>query len=255
MSDDPKRGFKRELYDQFARIGLALSSGPRIELLELLSQTERTVEQLAEETGLSFANVSQHLQVLRRAQMVEVRREGLYAFYRLADENVFRVWQAVRVLGEARFLEVREVVRAFLQERESMEAVTAEELARRLQEGRVVVLDVRPPEEYQAGHIAGAMSIPVKELSRRLKELPRSKEIVAYCRGPYCVQSDKAVGLLARNGFKVRRLTVGLPDWRASGLPVEVTPASAASQPQRGALRTASRRTAKGRKRTPKPHP
>lgn len=221
MQRDAPRDFKRELYDQFARIGQALASGPRLELLDLLSQTERTVEQLSVETGLSVANVSQHLQVLRRARMVEVRRAGLYAYYRLADPEVFRLWQAVRALGEARFLEVQEVVRTYFQERERLEAVTAEELARRLDEGRVLVLDVRPPEEYEAGHIAGAVSIPVEELSRRLKELPRSKEIVAYCRGPYCVQSDKAVGLLARHGFKARRLTVGLPDWRARGLPVE----------------------------------
>jgi rhodanese-related sulfurtransferase len=223
MSNDSKRPFKRELFEEFARIGQALASGARLELLDLLSQTERTVEQLADETGLSVANVSQHLQVMRRARLVEVRREGLYAFYRLADEGVFRVWQAMRALGEARLLEVQEVVRTYLKDREKLEAVTAEELARRLEDGSVVVLDVRPAEEYRACHISGAVSIPVGELKKRLSELPRRKEIVAYCRGPYCVQSDTAVALLSANGFKVRRMAVGLPDWRASGLPVETT--------------------------------
>ena len=226
MIEDWKRAFKRELFEQFARIGKALASGARIELLDLLCQTERTVEQLAEETGLSVANVSQHLQVMRRARMVEVRREGLYAFYRLADETVFRVWQAMRTLGEARLLEVQEVVRTYLKDREKLEAVTAEELARRLEDGSVVVLDVRPTEEYRAGHIPGARSIPVGELKKRLNELPRRKEIVAYCRGPYCIQSDAAVALLSANGFRVRRMAVGLPDWRASGLPVETAQAA-----------------------------
>lgn len=226
MDNGWKRKFKQELFEQFARIGKALASGARIELLDLLCQTERTVEQLAEETGLSVANASQHLQVMRRARLVEVRREGLYAFYRLADENVFRVWQAMRTLGEARLLEVQEVVRTYLKDREKMEAVTAEELARRLKDDDVVVLDVRPAEEYRAGHIPGAVSIPVTELKKRWKELPRRREIVAYCRGPYCVQSDTAVALLSTNGFNVRRMAVGLPDWRASGLPVEKTEAA-----------------------------
>ena len=223
MKTDWKRAFKRELFEQFARIGKAMASSARIELLDLLSQTERTVEQLADLTELSIANVSQHLQVLRRAQMVEVRRDGLYAYYRLGDDNVFRLWQAMRTLGDARLLEVQEVVHTYLKDREKMEAVTAEELARRLEVGDVVVLDVRPMEEYRAGHVPGAVSIPVDELKKRLKELPRRKEIVAYCRGPYCVQSDTAVALLSANGFKVRRMAVGLPDWRASGLPVETT--------------------------------
>lgn len=226
MNPDWKRAFKRELFEQFARIGKALASGARIELLDLLCQTERTVEELADETGLSVANVSQHLQVMRRARLVEVRREGIYAFYRLADENVFRVWQAIRALGEARLLEVQQVVHTYLKDREKMEAVTAEELTRRLEDSDVVVLDVRPTEEYRAGHIPGAVSIPLGELKKRLKELPRRKEIVAYCRGPYCVQSDTAVALLSANGFKVRRMAVGLPDWRASGLPVETSQAA-----------------------------
>ncbi len=220
MNTGWKRAFKSELFEQFARIGKAMASGSRIELLDLLSQTERTVEQLANLTEMSIANVSQHLQVLRHAQMVEVRREGLYAFYRQADKSVFRLWQAMREVGETRLAEIERVVTTYLKDRASLEPVTVEELEKRLDEGNVVVIDVRPVEEFAAGHIPKALSIPVNELKRRLAELPRTKEIVAYCRGPYCVQSDEAVSLLRRHGFKVRRLEVGLPDWRAGGLPV-----------------------------------
>lgn len=223
MNTDWKRAFKHELFGQFARIGKAMASGPRIELLDLLSQTERTVEQLAGLTEMSIANVSQHLQVLWRAQLVKVRREGLYAFYRLADEKVFRLWQAMRDAGEARLAEIERIVGTYLKDRASLEPVTVEELEKRLDEGSVVVIDVRPVEEFAAGHIPKALSLPVNQLKRRLAELPRTKEIVAYCRGPYCVQSDEAVSLLRRRGFNVRRLEVGLPDWRASGLPVVTT--------------------------------
>jgi len=243
MHPSSKREFKRQLFDQFARVGKALASGPRIELLDLLCQTERTVEQLASETGLSFANVSQHLQVLRSARLVEVRREGLYAFYRLADENAFRVWQAIRIFGESRLLEVNEVVRTYLKDREKMEAVTAEELARRLDEDDVVVLDVRPSDEYSAGHIPGAVSIPANELKQRLADIPRKKEIVAYCRGPYCVFADQAVNELLANGFKARRLEVGLPDWRALGLPVERHAATMPKTSRYRANRHSSRRS------------
>ena len=222
MNKDWKRAFKRELFDQFSRIGKALASGSRIELLDLLSQTERTVEELAELTEMSVANVSQHLQVLRRAQMVEVRRDGLYAFYRLGDESVFRLWQAIRAVGERRLAEIERVVGSFLKDRASLEPVTVKELAKRLEEGEAIVIDVRPVEEFAAGHIPGALSIPVKELKGRLAELPRTQQIVAYCRGPYCVQSDEAVSLLKRRGYDARRLEVGLPDWRANGLPVVI---------------------------------
>jgi rhodanese-related sulfurtransferase len=240
MRTVPTSGFKRELYEQFARIGKALSSGVRIELLELLSQAERTVEQLAAEAGVSIANASQHLQVLRRARMVEVRREGLFAHYRLADQSVFGVWQAVRALGEARFFEIQQVINMYFKQRESMEGVTADELVRRLDEGRALVLDVRPVEEYRAGHIPGALSVPVAELGKKLKHLSRAKEIVAYCRGPYCVQSDAAVAFLAGKGFKARRLQVGLPDWRAAGLPVEMGDATCRpTAPAGGARRRA----------------
>jgi rhodanese-related sulfurtransferase/DNA-binding transcriptional ArsR family regulator len=212
--------FKRAIYEQFARIGKALSSSARLELLDLLSQAERTVDQLVQETRLSFANVSQHLQVLRRARLVEVRREGLHAYYRLADESVFEVWKALRATGERRLLEIQDVVLTYFKNRERLEPITASELVRRMDEENVLVLDVRPAEEHSAGHIPGALSVPFAELKRRLKELPQGKEIVAYCRGPYCVRADAAVELLTGRGFKARRLEMGLPDWRGLGLPV-----------------------------------
>lgn len=212
---------KREVFDEFARIGQALGSGARIELLDLLFQAERTVEQLAAESGMSVANVSQHLQVLRRARMVEVRRDGLYAFYRLASDEVYRIWESIRGFGETRVLGVREALAEFLQAREGLEAVTADELKKRMKSGTAIVIDVRPKEEYDAGHIPGAISVPVKELAKHLAALPRGKEIVAYCRGPYCVQSDAAVEQLSKLGYRAKRLEFGLPQWRARGLKVE----------------------------------
>src|SRR5438552_8622986 len=221
MKADEKRAFKNLLYEQFARIGKALSGAHRLELLDVLAQGERSVETLAQETGMSVANASQHLQVLRAAQLVEVRREGVYIYYRLADERVFRLWQAMREVGEARIAEIERIVQTYLHERTLLQPISAAELRQRLIEGDVVLLDVRPVEEYQASHLPNALSIPVTELEARLPELPREKEIVAYCRGPYCVFADEAVALLLTNGYNARRLAQGLPDWRALGLPVE----------------------------------
>ncbi len=221
MDQQKKRAFKTHLYEQFARIGKALSSPHRLELLEVLAQGEHSVETLAQETGIPVANASQHLQVLRAAQLVEVRREGVYIYYRLADERVFRLWQAMREVGEARIAEIERIVQTYLHERTRLQPISAEELRRRLAEGDVVLLDVRPVEEYQAAHLPGALSMPVTDLAARLAELPREKEIVAYCRGPYCVFADEAVALLQTNGYQARRLEEGLPDWRALGLPVE----------------------------------
>lgn len=215
------RTFKDRLYDQFGRIGRALASPRRLEILDLLAQCERGVEEMAIETGMSVANTSQHLQVLRAAQLVEVRRQGLYMYYRLADESVFRVWQAIRDLGEKRLAEIDRIVRTFIHEREELEPVTAEELLADLLDGTVIVLDVRPEEEYRAGHIPGALSVPIKELETRLGDIPKDKDIVAYCRGPYCMFSDEAVSVLRAHGYKVRRLSQGLPDWRAAGLSIE----------------------------------
>ncbi len=221
MNQQEKRTFKNLLYEQFARIGKALASPHRLELLDVLAQCEHSVEELAHETGLSVANASQHLQVLRAAQLVEVRREGVSIYYRLANESVFTLWQAMRNLGEARIAEIDRVVHTFLQDRRLLQPIGASELLQRLIEDNVILLDVRPVEEYAAGHLPHALSIPVDELPARLPELPQEKEIVAYCRGPYCVFADEAVALLRRNGYNARRLEQGLPDWRALGLPVE----------------------------------
>jgi rhodanese-related sulfurtransferase len=222
MKIQNKRAFKNALYGQFARISKALANPHRLELVDVLAQGERTVEDLARETSLPIANASQHLQVLRAAQLVTVRREGLYAYYRLADERVFRVWQALRDLGEARLAEVDYLVRSFLQERSSLQAVSAPELMERIESGNSIVLDVRPPVEYQAGHIPRARSIPVEELAARLHELPADQPVIAYCRGPYCVFADEAVTLLRSHGYDAYRLEEGLPDWQARGLPIEL---------------------------------
>lgn len=217
MSDH--RPFKRDLYEQFARVGKALASPARLELLDLLAQAERPVEDLARAADLTVANASQHLQVLRQARLVDVRPEGNMRYYRLAGPEAFRVWQSLRDFGESRVAEVGQLVRTYLQEREDLEAISLEELRARLNE--VVVLDVRPEIEFDAGHIPGARSVPVEQLQARLQELPQDTTIVAYCRGPYCVYSDEAVSLLRNRGYAARRLVAGLPDWRAAGLPVD----------------------------------
>jgi rhodanese-related sulfurtransferase len=221
MKIKTKRQFKDELYAQFARVGKALSNPHRLELVEILAQGERTVEDLAAEANLPIANASQHLQVLRASQLVDVRRDGLYAYYRLSDERVFRVWQAVRDLGELQLAEVNRLVQGFFQDRSPLQSITTSELLERMEAGDVVILDVRPDLEYQSGHIPEARSIPIHELETRLGELPRDQEIIAYCRGPYCVFADEAVMLLQKHGYRARRLVEGLPDWQALNLPVE----------------------------------
>jgi rhodanese-related sulfurtransferase len=221
MNVTTHREFKDRLFGQFARIGKALSSPRRLEIVDLLAEGERTVEEIAKETSMSVASASQHLQALKVARMVEARREGLYIHYRLADEDVFRTWQAVRALAESRLSEVDGVVESYLKDRDALEAVDASDLMERLIDGSVVVLDVRPEREYRAGHIPGARSVPVDALEAALQTLPKDREIVAYCRGPYCVFSDEAVALLRSRGYTARRLRQGLPDWRAAGMPVE----------------------------------
>jgi rhodanese-related sulfurtransferase len=221
MNTAAHREFKDRLFEQFARIGKALASPKRLEILDLLAQGERTVEEVARETAMPVANASQHLQVLKSARLVESRREGLYAYYRLAGEEVFEVWRAVRGLGESRLAEIDWVVETYLKDRDALEVVGAIALMERLSDGSVVVLDVRPEEEYRAGHIPGALSVPVDALEAALQTLPKDREIVAYCRGRYCVFSDEAVRLLEARGFRARRLMEGFPEWRAAGLPVE----------------------------------
>ena len=222
MQTSEKRTFKNQLYEQFARIGKALASPHRLELLEVLAQCERTVEALAQETGLSVANASQHLQVLRAARLVETRREGTSIFYRLASESVSTLWLSLRTVGEAHLAEIDRVVETFLQDRAQWQPITAEALLKELRSDQVILLDVRPAEEYQAGHLPQALSIPVAELEARLSEVPLDREIIAYCRGPYCVFADEAVEILRTRGYHAHRLEQGVADWRALGLPVEV---------------------------------
>ena len=215
------RAAKTALFDAFARVAKALASGRRIELVDVLANGERTVEALAGEVGLSVANTSQHLQILRQAGLVGSRRQGTSVHYRLAGPEVFELWRTLRTLAASRLAEVERLAVAYLGGRDDLEPVTREELARRLEDGDdLVVLDVRPAAEYAAGHLPGAVSIPVGELRRRLAELPADREVVAYCRGPYCALAHEAVELLRDEGFAARRLEDGLPEWQAARLAV-----------------------------------
>lgn len=214
-------GPKRRLYEQFARIGAALSSAGRLELLEVLAQGERTVEALARETGLSMANASHHLNALRDAGLVRARKAGLYVHYRLSGPEVDALLRLLRGVGERHLEEVSTVVEKYFTARDELEPVSGRELLARAREGTVLVLDVRPRVEFEAGHIPGALSVPLDELADRLGELPRGQEVVAYCRSAYCVLAFKAVELLRARGRKARRLEGGLPEWRAAGLEVE----------------------------------
>ncbi len=218
--DAAHRAFKQRLYEQLARIGKALASPHRLEMLELLAQRARSVESLAGELELSMANASQHLQVLRRAGLVESDKQGLHVHYRLADDGVFALSHAVRSVAERRLAELERLVRQHFSQRTEAEAVGLEELLARARSGEVTVLDTRPAEEFAAGHIAGALSVPVDEVEQRLRELPKGKQYVAYCRGPYCIYADRAVALLRASGRRARRLAQGFPEWKAAGLPV-----------------------------------
>lgn len=217
---DTHRDFKDRLYGQLARLGKALSSPHRLEMLELLAQSERTVESLATEIGLSLANASQHLQALRQAALVESRKDGLFVYYRLADPNVFELSKVLRSVAERRLAELDRLVHEHFGHRADLEPVPMAELLKRARSKQVVILDTRPASEYVAGHIPGALSIPVDDLQRRLKQLARSKEYVAYCRGPYCIYADRAVDMLRANGRRARRLVEGFPEWRSAGFPV-----------------------------------
>ena len=217
MSTSPKR----EVFANLARVGTALSSPTRIEFLELLAQAERSVEQLARLSGATVANTSQHLQKLRQAGLILGRKEGLYVYYRLAGDEVVQMLSAMSRVGEAYVAEVERIVRLYFASKDELEPIPAKELLDRARKGLVTVLDVRPPEEFAAGHVPGAINIPVHELEKRIKELPRRREVVAYCRGPYCLMSYDAVSVLRKKGLKARRLEAGMPEWRASGMPVD----------------------------------
>lgn len=220
MDNTNKRTFKDDIYEQFARLGKAFSSPRRLEMIDLLAQKAWSVEELAEEANMSTANASRHLQILRREHLVSRQKQGKYIYYTLAGEDVYAAWKALRKLAESRLAEIDRIVEAFLTDRERFEAVSAEELEERRAREDVTVLDVRPTEEYAAGHIPGARSIPVDELEERLSELPADREVVAYCRGPYCLFSDRAVEMLQDRGYRASRLTGGLPDWRSDQRPV-----------------------------------
>jgi len=212
---------KQTLFDQFAAVAKAVAHPHRLGLLEQLAQGERSVEVLADRIRMSVANASQHLQHMRRAGLVGARREGKFVFYHLADDAVLDLLASLRRVAERNSAEVERVVRGYFQDRDSLEAVSRSELMERLKAGLVTVLDVRPEDEFALGHLPGAVNIPLGELEKKLVDLDPDQEIVAYCRGPYCVLSYEAVATLRARGFKVRRLEDGLPEWRAAGLPVE----------------------------------
>lgn len=207
-------GFKQDINDHFARIGKMLSNGRRLELLEYLAQGERSVEQLASVSGLSVANTSQHLQQMRQTGLVTARRDGKHILYQLAGDDVLRLLDVLRTVAEGRLAEVRELVSQVLTARDSLEPIQAAELLERSRLGLITVLDVRPPEEYAAGHLPGAINITLAELEQQLDRLPVDKEVIAYCRGPYCVLSFEAVARLRERGFQARRLEQGYPEWK-----------------------------------------
>jgi len=211
------------LFDAFASVAQALGSGRRAEIVDLLAQGERSVDEIANEISQSVANTSQHLHVLARAGLVRSRREGTRIFYRLASERVGDLWAAVRTVAVRHVAEVNQLADEYLGEQDGVEHVSAEELQKRLARGDVVVLDVRPEPEYKAGHIPGAQSVPLEALASLAPKLPRRRQIVAYCRGPCCVYADDAVRVLRARGLKARRLDVGFPEWRRAGLPVETS--------------------------------
>ncbi len=215
------REFKDSVYAELGLVAKAVHNPHRLELIDLLAQGERSVDDLAGHAGLSVANTSRHLQVLKGSRLVETRKEGLRVYYRLADAQVFDVARAIRGLAERRVAEIDQLVTSYLGSRDDLEPVSHEELVRRLAERKVVVVDVRPEQEYRAGHIPGAISMPLESFAKRSASLPVRKEIVAYCRGPYCVMAYEAVTRLRAGGRRARRLTDGFPEWKAAGLPVE----------------------------------
>ena len=216
-----KRRFKNDVYAQLARIGKALASPRRLELLDLICQAERSVEQLAEETGMSVANTSQHLRTLHEANLVESRREGRFVVYGLADVLVSDFYRSFRLLAEDRLSEIERIRQRFFSGGNELTGLDRDTLLKRVKQGEVIVIDVRPVKEYQTAHIRTAVSIPLQELGQRLAELPRGKTIVAYCRGPYCALAEEAVQLLAEHGFRAQRLEDSVDDWRARGFPVD----------------------------------
>ncbi len=218
----PDRGVKMELFDQFARVAKAMASGRRVEIVDVLCNGDRTVEELARQVGFSIANTSQHLQILKEAGLAVATRDGTRIRYRLASPAVYSLWVGLRSLAAERLPAVRSLVETYLGSREDLEPISGEELLARLKAGEpLVVVDVRPVDEYRAAHIPGAVSIPLDELEQRLREIPRDREIVAYCRGPYCAFAPEAVRTLLAHGYVARHLADGLPEWAAAGFGVD----------------------------------
>lgn len=215
------QGPKYLINEQFAEVAKALSHANRLELLELMAQGERSVEALANVAGLTVANTSRHLQQLRRAGLIAARKEGLYVFYRVAGDDVIDLLRSLRRTGQRHISEVNNVVIGYFNDRDSLEAISRKELLKRSKDGLVTVLDVRPSEEYEMGHIPGALNIPINEIEQHLANLPKGQEIIAYCRGEYCVLAFEAVAALRKKGFTARRLEEGYPEWKAAGLQVE----------------------------------
>lgn len=215
------QGPKYRLFEQFAQVAKALSHAHKLELLELLAQGERSVEALANVAGFSVANTSRHLQQLRRAGLIASRKEGLYVFYRLAGDDVIELLRSLRRTGTRHISDVNDVVIGYFNDRDSLEAVSRQELLRRSRDGLVTVLDVRPSEEYEVGHIPGALNVPLDQIKQHLATLPKDQEVIAYCRGEFCVLAFEAVAVLRKKGFTARRLEEGYPEWKAAGLPVE----------------------------------
>lgn len=216
-----KSGFKHDLFTQFARIGKVLSNANRLELLELAAQGPRSVDDLAKAAGLSVANASQHLQELRHVGLVTARKNGLRVYYEVSGGDVIELLDVLRRVSEKRIADVQRLVGTYLTTKDDLEPVPAKELLGRVRKGLVTVLDVRPAEEYRSGHLPGAVNVPLSQLESRLNKLPKGKEIVAYCRGPYCVLAFEAVARLRAKGYKAKRLEAGFPEWKVAGLPVE----------------------------------
>jgi rhodanese-related sulfurtransferase/DNA-binding transcriptional ArsR family regulator len=223
MQNMSSNNFKHDLFSQFARIGKALSNANRLELLEFLAQTERSVDELARVSGLSVANTSQHLQQLRQAGLVTCRKNGLNVFYRISGDDVIELFSSLRGVAERHLAEVEQLVNTYLTVKDELEPVPAQELLQRARDGLVTVLDVRPPEEFAAGHLPGAINIPLNELEVHLTDLDPAREVVAYCRGPHCVLAFDAVARLRQQGLQARRLQDGYPEWKTAGLPVEAS--------------------------------
>ena len=221
-NDNSRRAAKSKLFDGFGTVAKALASGRRMEILDVLDQGPRSVEELASEIGQSVANTSHHLRTMARAGLLESDRQGTRILYRVASPKVTELWRALRDVASEQVAGIDRLARGYLGETDSLEPVSQDELLQRFRRKDVVVLDVRPAPEYAAGHVAGARSVPIAELSRRLKDVPRKSAVIAYCRGPYCVFADDAVRTLRRRGYRAVRLEDGFPEWRDAGLPVEV---------------------------------